>query len=61
MFFDTEREYKLCSSTCVLLIEIIATINLYLNSCKIGHLVRGHEKDERALFKLWGSGKQTSD
>ena len=27
--FDTEREYKLCPSTCVLLIEIIATINLY--------------------------------
>ena len=29
LFFDTEREYTLCPSTCVLLIEILATINLY--------------------------------
>ena len=29
LFFDTEREYKLCPSICVLLIEILATINLY--------------------------------
>ena len=32
LFFETEREYKLCPSTCVLLIEIPATINLYYSN-----------------------------
>ena len=29
LFFETQREYTLCPSTCVLLVEILAMINLY--------------------------------